>query len=121
MGLDMYAMVTSEAVDGEVDFKVEEATELHYWRKHPNLHGWMALLYHLKGGSCTLFNCVPVVLTLRDLDVLEECVLNDELPLTVGFFFGESDGSEREDDLAFIEKARAEIRDGKTVFYNSWW
>jgi hypothetical protein len=37
----MYAMTTTEAVRGAVDFKVEQANALHYWRKHPNLHGWM--------------------------------------------------------------------------------
>lgn len=31
MGLDMYAMTTSEAVPGEVDFKVQEENEIYYW------------------------------------------------------------------------------------------
>ncbi len=44
MGLDMYAMVTNEQFDSEVDFKPERTSELHYWRKHPNLHGWMEQL-----------------------------------------------------------------------------
>jgi hypothetical protein len=46
MGLDMYAMTTTEAVADAVDFKVGIAAELHYWRKHPNLHGWMEALYY---------------------------------------------------------------------------
>ena len=105
MGLDMYAVTTQETVDKPVDFNVKEASELHYWRKHPNLHGWMEALYYEKGGT-ERFNCVPVVLPAQDIDRLEADVKAGNLPYTQGFFFGESDGSETEDDLAFIAKAR---------------
>ena len=81
MGLDMYAMMTSETVTKPVDFEVEQATELHYWRKHPNLHGWMEALYYEKGGG-ELFNCVPLVLTPEDLDRLEADVRAANLPHT---------------------------------------
>lgn len=121
MGLDMYAMTTREPVAGAVDFKVSEASELHYWRKHPNLHGWMEWLYYGKGGTEHPFNCVPVVLTSDDLDRLEADVRAGRLPETGGFFFGESDGTEAEGDLAFIAKAREAIAAGFTVFYDSWW
>ena len=40
---------------------------------------------------------------------------------TCGFFFGESDGNEREDDLAFIAKARSAFEQGLSVYYTSWW
>jgi hypothetical protein len=40
---------------------------------------------------------------------------------TDGFFFGKSNGSEQEDDLAFVAKARKAIAAGQTVFYSSWW
>ncbi len=60
MGLDMYAMTTTEAVTSPVNFKVEEANALHYWRKHPNLRGWMEACYYGKGGSADDFNCVSV-------------------------------------------------------------
>jgi hypothetical protein len=48
MGLDMYPYVTSEAPRAQVDFRADDATEIHYWRKHPNLHGWMEQLYRDK-------------------------------------------------------------------------
>lgn len=123
MGLDMYAMVMKRAPERAVDFEydVEETEEIHYWRKHPNLHGWMRRLYIHKGGSDPEFNLVPVQLTTEDLDQLEQDVSNGALPHTTGFFFGSSDGSEKEDDLEFIRKARAAIEEGKTVFYTSWW
>ena len=120
MGLDMYASATREAVENAVDFKVQESSGLHYWRKHPNLHGWMEALYYEKGGT-ELFNCTPMVLNAEDLDRLEADVRAANLPPTEGFFFGESDGSETEDDLAFIAKARKALADGLTVFYYAWW
>ncbi len=121
MGLDMFAMTTNHTPESPVDFKSESPTELHYWRKHPNLHGWMEDLYRTKGGTANSFNCVTLQLTLDDLSQLEAAIQAQELPDTRGFFFGESDGSECEDDLAFIAKAREAIAQGLTVFYDSWW
>ncbi len=121
MGLDMYAMISSESFDSEVDFKSKDALEIHYWRKHPNLHGWMEALYFEKGGEAQSFNCVALALTESDLDRLEADIRAGNLPPTEGFFFGASDGSESDDDLAFIAKARKAIKDGFTVYYDSWW
>ena len=120
MGLDMYAMTIDHAPASPVDFQAQNAVELHYWRKHPNLHGWMAELYTAKGGKQD-FNCAPVVLAPADLDRLEADIRAGNLPHTAGFFFGKTDGSETADDLTFIAKARAAIANGKTVFYDSWW
>lgn len=120
MGLDMYALATCEHPETAYGFKAEMAEEIHYWRKHPNLHGWMEDLYFEKGGT-EQFNCIPLILTAEDIDRLEADVRAGNLPDTSGFFFGASNGSENEDDLAFIAKARAAIAEGKTVFYDSWW
>ena len=47
MGLDMYASTTKRRLKSSVDFKSGKADEqIHDWRKHPNLHGWMEALYH---------------------------------------------------------------------------
>lgn len=121
MGLDMYAMTTTEKLDRPVDFETAQSNELHYWRKHPNLHGWMAELYYEKGGAAPEFNCCAVALTAGDLDRLEADIKAGNLPFTVGFFFGESQGDETLDDLAFVAKAREAIAAGLTVYYNSWW
>ena len=85
MGLDMYAMITTQAHPAAVDFRTEKVQELHYWRKHPNLHGWMCDLYYSKGGSAEIFNLVPVALTLEDLDRLQEDIRNGSLPPTCVF------------------------------------
>ncbi|SNS98554.1 hypothetical protein SAMN06295912_12825 [Sphingomonas laterariae] len=125
MGLDMYAYTApANLFERDVDFDIDifpAEARLHYWRKHPDLHGWMEELYYAKGGSSENFNRVPVALTSSDLDELELAIRRNALPITQGFFFGKSDGSEAEDDLAFIEKARKAIADELDVFYTSCW
>lgn len=121
MGLDMYAFTTTQKPAQPVDFEDDSEEQIHYWRKHPNLHGWMERLYRAKGGTEEMFNCVNVELTAADLDALENVIKENKLPETCGFFFGETDGSEREDDLAFIAKARAVLAEGRYVYYTSWW
>lgn len=125
MGLDMFAFtIPADLASRDVDMKLSElrgVAELHYWRKHPNLHGWMEHLYRLKGGKDVNFNCATVRLTLEDLANLEADISAGRLPESSGFFFGESDGSERDDDLAFVAAARTAIAEGKAVYYDSWW
>jgi hypothetical protein len=121
MGLDMYAVTVTQKPLMDVDFPVTECQQLHYWRKHPNLHGWIQRLYEAKGGQDEGFNCANLRLTAEDLDALEAAIKAKALPDTTGFFFGASDGSEREDDLAFIAKARGAIAAGSYVVYSAWW
>ena len=66
MGLDMYANVTTNTPDQPFGFADETAERIHYWRKHPNLHGWMENLYFEKGGT-EVSNCIALVLTTDDL------------------------------------------------------
>ena len=140
MGLDMYAYVavkegqqrefyeSAEFDDDAKDFvnkTVEQPREIAYWRKHPNLHGWMEQLWNSRnGGNCDSanFNGIELELTWEDLEVLELDVIGGTLPNTTGFFFGnDSDDHYREQDLKFIRDARAELFCGLKVFYNSSW
>ena len=123
MGLDMYAFSTKAKPTTEVDFSTKnfDVEELHYWRKHPNLHGWMQNLYDMKGGTSPDFNGDCVVLDSEDLENLEEDIKDGNLPDTSGFFFGQTDGDEVDGDLEFVAKAREAIKEGKTVYYTSWW
>jgi hypothetical protein len=126
MGLDMYAFSTKAKPKTEVDFETknfEPQDEVAYWRKHPNLHGWMQNLYDMKGGTSSDFNGDCVVLDNEDLDNLEADIREGNLPDTSGFFFGESSNGdeENENDLLFVTKAREAISEGKTVYYTSWW
>ena len=126
MGLDMYAFSTKAKPKTEVDFETknfEPQDEVAYWRKHPNLHGWMQNLYDMKGGTSSDFNGDCVVLDSEDLDNLEQDIKDGNLPDTSGFFFGESSNGdeENENDLLFVTKAREAISEGKTIYYTSWW
>ena len=127
MGLDMYAYAAAKA---NTEWNNNDAhREIAYWRKHPNLHGWMELLWNEKGRpgidnsfQDVMFNGVEVELTWEDLHQLEEDVKNGRLPSTSGFFFGSnSDDYYRLQDLEFVRQARAEIFTGLKVFYNSSW
>jgi len=122
MGLDMYAFSTKAKPETDVDFSTKnfDVSELHYWRKHPNLHGWMQNLYDMKGGTSPDFNGDCVTLDSEDLDNLEQDIKDGNLPDTTGFFFGVSDDGD-EDDLLFVANAREAIKEGKTVYYTSWW
>ena len=123
MGLDQYANARKGEPQTDEDGYTyyEDSMELAYWRKHPNLQGWMENLWLAKGGEGE-FNCVDVELDLEDLDMLESTLDEEELPETVGFFFGENSNDHyAEQDREFIREARAAIKQGYTVVYSSWW
>lgn len=139
MGLDQYAYVASKAGQQDEYWQqdagsdvIPKPREIAYWRKHPNLQGWMEQLWirRLAAEGKTLedsqwgssFNGVELELTYEDLDELERAVIHGQLPPTGGFFFGNnSDEHYRENDLEFIKNARAELFCGLKVFYNSSW
>lgn len=128
MGLDMYGYAVNQ--NGEQE-------ELQYWRKHPNLHGWMEQKWIDRGRPVPdgkklqtdimgvevepCFNCIPLELFPEDIAELEQVVITRSLPLTAGFFFGWSSDDDFEDDTNFILKARQAFAEGKRVFYDSWW
>ena len=150
MGLDMYAYVAARAgqqqefYDGSAfnketsEFenpKVTKPRELAYWRKHPNLHGWMEKLWLRKNGFPTntddqfikdkeppSFNNIELELTYEDLEMLELDIVAGTLPDTTGFFFGQNANDlYQSQDLEFIKHAQAELFLGLRVFYNSSW
>lgn len=138
MGLDQYAYVASRAGQREefyensvydedkkefVNPNVSEPQEIAYWRKHPNLQGWMRKLWEAKGGSGE-FNGDELELTWEDVDMLEYDIKNGHMSRlgTSGFFFGDpSDSYYKEKDLKFCLDAKAELFLGRKVFYNSSW
>ena len=123
MGLDQYgtARKGEPSTDEDGYTYYEDSMELAYWRKHPNLQGWMEELWLGKGNDGE-FNCVDLELTLSDLDYLEQSLDESALPETAGFFFGtNSDDHYAEQDREFILSARNAIEKGYTVIYSSWW
>jgi hypothetical protein len=142
MGLDMYAYVASKkgqqdefyetaefdkTINEFVSKTVNKPHELAYWRKHPNMHGWMEQLWISKGKPGTGntdadFNGIELELTWDDLDELEQAVRHGQLPDTEGFFFGKpADNHYYKQDLEFVNNAKAEVFLGLKVFYNSSW
>lgn len=122
MGLDMYCFKTKDTPASPVDFEMLEGSskEIFYWRKHPDLHGWMEQLYEQKGGA-EEFNCANVVLTIEDIEKLELEIKNAQLPSTSGFFFGQSTPEDKETDLEFIVEAKQALKEGYNLYYTSWW
>ena len=148
MGLDMYAYVAQKAnqqtefyegavwdeeLKESVNLNVTKPREIAYWRKHPNLHGWMESLWKRKLHESnkeepdenvwgSTFNGIELELTWEDLEELERAVTHGQLPSTSGFFFGnDADEHYYDSDLSFIKNARAELFFGLKVFYNSSW
>ena len=135
MGLDQYAYARDPRIERDEEDEDDWGGDVHImdWRKHNRLHGWMEDLWEDKGrpyegnlddlnsGGMGEFNCVPVELTLEDLDDLEDVVNRKVMPETGGFFFGddsfswenedgkryeEGDYFYKETDLQFVEDAR---------------
>ena len=111
MGLDQYAF----SRDGNDD---DGKVEIMYWRKHANLEGWMANLYHARGGKGD-FNCVNLQLFRKDIERLEREYL--DLDTAEGFFWGQSYPEHNSDTLSFISLAYEAIDSGRQVIYTSWW
>jgi hypothetical protein len=140
MGLDQYAYAAAKAgaqdkyyedenydKDDSDPTKIGPPREIAYWRKHPNLQGWMERLWVERnpgadGETGDMFNGIELELTWEDLERLELDVIAGTLPATSGFFFGsDSDEHYREQDLSFVKNAKAELFMGLKVFYNSSW
>jgi hypothetical protein len=143
MGLDQYAYAAAtqgqqaeyydkgdwDEVNKQFISPINKPLELAYWRKHPNLQGWMESLWKRKMNDAnkelpddSVFNGIELELTTEDIDQLESDVLEGRLPATSGFFFGEdSDSYYQKEDLEFIKRARTELFCGLKVFYNSSW
>jgi len=121
MGLDQYAYIASKA---NTEWDDSSRQDVSYWRKHPNLQGWMEQLAQEKGVQYDTFNGVELELTWEDIDKLEKDIKSGQVSElgTTGFFFGDpSDEYYREQDLDFCTNAKAELFLKRKVFYNSSW
>ena len=126
MGLDQYAYIASKA---NSEWEDSSRQEISYWRKHPNLQGWMNNLWIEKGMPGTgnddaVFNGIELELTWDDIDKLEKDIKSGVVSNmnTTGFFFGNpSDDYYHQADLEFCVNAKAELFLGRKVFYNSSW
>ena len=124
MGLDQYAYKSKVSSE---EFTADNHERIFYWRKNPDLHGWLEKLWEQQNEDLVInnpdmqFNTVYLELTVDDLTDLEYQNEGETLPETTGFFFGKSDKSDKELNKEFIEIARQAINDGYRVYYFSWW
>ena len=131
MGLDMYLNGSKylrqdfnnpDAVPKEDGFRLKEKRlELGYWRKHPNLHGYIVQTFADGVDECQIID-----LTADQMQTIIEAVKNKALPKTEGFFFGESDGSEDEETIQIFEAAIKWLNEEpdnewRSVFYQASW
>jgi hypothetical protein len=119
MGLDMYLrgekfFWQSWRIDGVDEDRKEDGlrvtnveVDLGYWRKHPNLHGYIVQTF--AGGED---ECQKIELGADNLRDIIEAVRAKRLPETTGFFFGESDGSEAPEDIEILERALRWLESG---------
>ncbi|HVS70817.1 MAG TPA: phosphoglycerate kinase [Phycisphaerae bacterium] len=101
--------------------KKGELFDLGYWRKHPNLHGFI-----VENFADGVDNCQPIDLEPGDLVRIVEAIQAEDLPHTEGFFFGKSDGSEKQNDLETFRAAIAWVNEDaegelRSVSYRASW
>jgi hypothetical protein len=137
MGLDMYLIgrksVWNNHEKPELDRKEDgfdvDAVELSigYWRKHPNLHGFIVQTF-----ADGVDECQRIELDSDALVKIMAAVKDKKLPETTGFFFGRSatEDAEREEeikgDLEILGKALAWVeqpveRESRSLIYQASW
>ncbi len=106
----------------EDGYRIKSKTlDLGYWRKHPNLHGYIVSTF-----ADGVDNCREISLSLSDIENIIDAVARDDLPHTEGFFFGVSDGTEKEQTICIFTAALAWLRTEehgicRTVSYRASW
>ena len=135
MGLDMYlegerfnsqvCLKTGDNHEGrpqEDGFPISKTVlEIGYWRKHPNLHDYIVQTF-AEGKD----ECQRISLEAEDCRKIAMAILEDELPPTAGFFFGDSDWhkDDKEDTAKMFSDAAEWLDDGdwtRSVFYQASW
>ena len=120
MGLDQFIYKTPTGnLTQQTDFEIDDdGEEFCYWRKHPNLHGWMKTLYLSKGGKDDYFNHCTVLLTMEDIKQLEQDIKHDRLPTTTGPFFGDNADEEyKAESLKWMKRCMCAIVDECDLYY----
>jgi hypothetical protein len=129
MGLDQYIMAEKDG---------EDPIEIGYLRKHSAIHGWMEDLWRSRG--CPLpekwdeerraehadneFNCVPLELSLKDVNAIMKAIRGNKLEPREGFFFNSGYRDEQEakkEELEIFKEAKRYIGLGYKTMYDSWW
>lgn len=131
MGLDMYlegrTFIPTNWQHPEQDehrdgFRVQGTIlEIGYWRKHPNLHGFIVQTF-----ANGVDECQEIELGKEQMEQIIAATKEKRLPHTEGFFFGQSDGSEDEETIHTFEKAIQWLegqtdKEWRSVIYRASW
>jgi hypothetical protein len=128
MGLDMYLVGEKYLWENEDTKPMEDGfrlkskeLELGYWRKHPNLHGFI-----VREFADSVDNCGKIELSEEDLKKILTAVEADELPETSGFFFGTSRPDDKPPTIKILKDALEwlaveEKHIYRTVYYEASW
>ncbi len=94
--------------------------DLGYWRKHPNLHGYIVETF-----ASGIDECQEITLNEDDLEKIAKAIEDRKLPHTEGFFFGSSeDHNETEEDAKVFREAKDFLRKSdwtRSVYYRASW
>ncbi len=117
----MHSMNEPNKESRERGEKKGELIDLGYWRKHPNLHGYIVQTF--AGGED---ECQEIDLSAENIREILAAIEADELPETTGFFFGATDGTEKDEDLRIFREALAwlEAKDDeawRSIYYQASW
>jgi hypothetical protein len=112
MGLDMSIYVKQ---NGGEDSGYEY-NQVAYWRKHPDLHGYIVNTF-----ADGVDECQKIPLDEFKVQNIMAAIRNKSLPKTSGFFFGSSNGSESENDLMQLQEVLNAIKKGYKVYYQASW
>jgi hypothetical protein len=94
-----------------------------YWRKHPDLHGYIVNTY-----ADGVDECQEIELSANDLEDIACAIELDKLPHTEGFFFGTSEWhkDDKEKNADIFRKASRWLKSAEdgwtsTVIYQASW
>jgi hypothetical protein len=132
MGLDQYLYAANEHITADTLYaegNEDARDEIGYWRKHADLQGHVERLWRQlwKEKGCPEsddFNCIPLELSTEQLEHILECSKKQsfgDADKTSGFFFGETTPEKHEATVKIVEHALELKREGKRIFYDSWW
>jgi len=74
--------------------------ELGYWRKHPDLHG-----YIIQEFAEGIDECQEIELSKENMEQIIKAIEDKNLPTTEGFFFGNSSSSDDQHSIEQLEGA----------------
>lgn len=115
-----YYMSNKELIDNIV------VSNLGYFRKHSDLHGYFEDIYFDRGGDKE-FNCVKLSLTEEDIKKVIEIAENELNGVSAvnkaqGFFWGDTTKEDWEETFnVFTNILKTTDFDNETVYYDSWW